>query len=164
MRSVCTSRKANQSEDLGRESGLPDRYMSIYGYGSGKKYLWVNCGIWVVCCDGKTCTEVLIPKVIGIQAVYALVFDSALKKDDFPTLGTPLIGHYEQMHSRMLVGNKPTIPILRLFPGRPSKVFFSGPEAFFGGICFFAQQMAEVVNEADKVVRRCWKETETASI
>jgi hypothetical protein len=44
------------------------------------------------------------------------VLESALKNDDLPTLG------------------KPTIPILRLLEGRPSRAFFSATGAFLGGI------------------------------
>jgi hypothetical protein len=41
--------------------------------------------------------------------------------------------------------NGPTIPILRLLPGRPRSVFFSGPAAFFGGILvFFAKRETDV--------------------
>ena len=41
--------------------------------------------------------------------------------------------------------NRPTIPILRLFPGRPRRVFFSACAAFLGGmpLFFFAQTGAE---------------------
>ena len=53
------------------------------------------------------------------------VLDNTLKKEDFPTLGSP------------------TIPIFRLFPGRPRRTFFSVGAAFFGGILILLQRVLE---------------------
>lgn len=57
-----------------------------------------------------------------------------MKKDDFPTFGTPATE--KKKVSRGRVGgekNKPTMPILRLLLGLPRRIFFSWT-AFFGGI------------------------------
>ena len=50
--------------------------------------------------------------------------------------------------------NKPTMPILRLLPGRPSRIFFSGAAAFFGGILFFAARVADVEDKRNAIVYR----------
>jgi len=52
--------------------------------------------------------------------------------------------------------NKPTMPILRLLPGRPKRVFFSWTGAFFGGIfdLFLANQM-EVVEKDLVAMKVC---------
>lgn len=47
-----------------------------------------------------------------MAAFESWVLDSKLKKLDFPTLGTP------------------TIPIFKLLPGRPKRIFFSGSTFF----------------------------------
>jgi len=51
--------------------------------------------------------------------------------------------------------NRPTIPILRLLPGRPRRVFFSGA-AFLGGIPRFG--FAERAQEVEKEDRKREKE------
>jgi len=40
----------------------------------------------------------------------------------------------------------PTIPIFKLFPGLPRRVFFSAAAAFLGGILFFTERGRVVEN------------------
>jgi len=63
------------------------------------------------------------------------VSDNALKKEDFPTFGRPGI-EVSTSTAQRSAENKPTMPILRLLPGLPRRIFFSWAAAFFGGILF----------------------------
>jgi len=64
------------------------------------------------------------------------VLDNTLKNEDLPTFGKPVMGvRFEKDEKDQ---NGPTIPILRLLDGRPRRIFFSGPAAFFGGIFFLS--------------------------
>jgi hypothetical protein len=54
------------------------------------------------------------------------------------------------MTSRAKHGDLPTIPTLRLLPGRPRRTRFSGGGAFFGGILFFASLGGEVEKRAER--------------
>ena len=65
----------------------------------------------------------------------APVSESTLKNDDFPTFGRPTT-ELSTNTAQTGVENKPTIPILRLLPGLPRRIFFSWATAFFGGILF----------------------------
>lgn len=70
------------------------------------------------------------------------VSERALKKEDFPTFGRPKedVG----LRKGLNVKNKPTMPILRLLLGRPSRVFFSGAADFLGGIFFLMESDGDV--------------------
>ena len=50
--------------------------------------------------------------------------------------------------------NRPTIPIFRLFPGLPRRIFFSAAAAFFGGMVLF---FAEATLDAWNALRRLWR-------
>jgi hypothetical protein len=70
------------------------------------------------------------------------VSERTLKNEDFPTLGTPAMAFSAHRDYPPINCNAPTIPILRLFPGRPRRAFFSWT-TFLGGILFFAWRYEE---------------------
>jgi hypothetical protein len=95
-------------------------------------------------------------KLIGQKiplVMNAPVSESTLKKDDFPTFGRPFEHKCKLLRKDTDFANKPTIPILRLFPGRPRRTFLSGAD-FFGGIFFLASRITDVEKKEGKSKRR----------
>ena len=123
---------------------------------------WLRKGSWQPFQDLKKFSQWVLFS-LGLNQrgkfFYTPVFDKALKKDDFPTLGRPrrlILGLDEIMRKNIYWDkqHRPTIPIFKLLLGRPRRAFFSFSGAFLGGIFFLAKVGWVVENWREQPTKR----------
>ena len=138
---VCIGRRASQNVGLGQ---VPELLQDLlWRKGSWLLFQGLHWVVEIVQHPGKKDQTCLRKHV---------------KERGFPYIGETCEKMWDWENKKWISQNKPTMPILRLLPGRPRRIFFSGGAAFFGGILFFAARVADVEDKRNAIVYRwsCW--------